>query len=188
MVKTKSKRGRKAVTKIKAISGRPLNDKEIQQFVAFYNERGYIPGHKIACNVTGKLSVCTGPWMKKKIKEFGSVEALLRGYKCRAALKKTKVKPIGKGKGKKGRPAKGKPGRPKKDKVAIEIPKMPTGTQRPETAAEFKEASHIACARPDIYLDNGRNCEGCPHYAICECDIKKLPKGVAFRGGKFVAK
>ena len=34
-----------------------------------------------------------------------------------------------------------------------------------------------ACIRPDIYLDNGRNCEGCPYYDGCQCGIKRLSKG-----------
>lgn len=33
-----------------------------------------------------------------------------------------------------------------------------------------------ACIRPDIYLDNGRNCEGCPYYDDCQCSIKRLSK------------
>jgi hypothetical protein len=33
-----------------------------------------------------------------------------------------------------------------------------------------------ACIRPDIYLDNGRNCEGCPYFISCACDIKRLKK------------
>tara|TARA_R110000868_G_scaffold103681_1_gene285329 strand:+ start:4643 stop:5236 length:594 start_codon:yes stop_codon:yes gene_type:complete len=181
MVKTKTKRGRKASTTIKAIAGRPLTDEEIKQFVTHYESNGNFPGHKIPCVVTGKLTTCVGPWMKKKIKEFGSVEALLRGYQCRGAIKSArpqKIKKIGKRAEKKA----------KKESTKRDIPVMPTGTQRPETDEEFREASKIACARPDIYLDNGRNCEGCPNYEICDAEIKKLPKGVAFKDGKFVSK
>jgi hypothetical protein len=31
-----------------------------------------------------------------------------------------------------------------------------------------------ACIRPDIYLDNDRNCDDCPYYENCDCNIKKL--------------
>lgn len=33
-----------------------------------------------------------------------------------------------------------------------------------------------ACIRPDIYLDNGRDCEGCPYINDCSCRLKKVKK------------
>lgn len=33
-----------------------------------------------------------------------------------------------------------------------------------------------ACIRPDIYLDNGRDCDGCPYFNDCSCEIKKARK------------
>jgi hypothetical protein len=183
MIKTeKKRRGRKASTTIRAIAGRPLNEDEIKQFVAHYEKNGNFPGHKIPCVVTGKLTTCVGPWMRKKIKEFGSAEALLRGYKCRGVFKAArkaatqKIKKIGKRAEK----------RAEKQKKLKDIPVMPTGTKRPQTNEEFTEASHRECARPDIFLDNGRHCLDCPHYAICENDIKCLPRGFKFIDGKFV--
>lgn len=42
----------------------------------------------------------------------------------------------------------------------------------------YKEGISIvtknACIRPDIFLDNDRNCDDCPYYDNCECNIKKL--------------
>jgi hypothetical protein len=34
-----------------------------------------------------------------------------------------------------------------------------------------------ACIRPDIFLDNGRYCDGCPYYKDCICEIKKVSRG-----------
>ena len=31
-----------------------------------------------------------------------------------------------------------------------------------------------ACIRPDIFLDNDRNCDDCPYYEHCGCNIKRL--------------
>ena len=31
-----------------------------------------------------------------------------------------------------------------------------------------------ACIRPDIFLDNDRNCDDCPYYENCNCTIKRL--------------
>lgn len=186
MVKTetKSRRGRKASTSLKATAGRPLNDEEIKAFVAHYEKNGNFPGHKIPCTVTGKLSVCVGPWLRKKVKEFGSAEAFLRSYKSRGALKSERVAVFGSQKIKKiGKRA---VKRAEKEKRLKEIPVMPTGTKRPQTNEEFTEASHRECARPDIFLDNGRHCLDCPHYAICENELKCLPRGFKFIDGKFV--
>ena len=33
-----------------------------------------------------------------------------------------------------------------------------------------------SCIRPDIYLDNHRNCDGCPYFDDCICSIKRLEK------------
>ncbi len=34
-----------------------------------------------------------------------------------------------------------------------------------------------ACLRPDIFLDNGRCCTGCPYVEFCICKAKKLKPG-----------
>ena len=64
------------------IKAEPLTEELVQYFVKYYEENGSFPGSKIPCSVTGKLTTCVGPWMRKKIKEYGSAEKLLRGYKC----------------------------------------------------------------------------------------------------------
>lgn len=33
-----------------------------------------------------------------------------------------------------------------------------------------------SCIRPDIYLDNDRNCDGCPYFDDCACSLKRLDK------------
>lgn len=33
-----------------------------------------------------------------------------------------------------------------------------------------------ACWRPDIYLDNGKSCNGCSLFENCACQIKRLKK------------
>lgn len=163
---------------LKAIAGKQLTEDQIKVYVDKFNKDGNFPGHKIPCTVTGKLTTAVGPWLRKKVKEFGSAEALLRGYKCRGALKSEKPQKV---------KAISKKGRPRRERIGVkDIPAMPTGTKRPQTAEEFTEASHRECARPDIFLDNGRHCLDCPHYAICENELKNLPKGFKFIDGQFV--
>lgn len=157
-VKTKNKR-------FKLTTG-PLTESQIELFLAHYKQHKNFPGSKIACNITGKPVTCTGPWMKKKIEEYGGPENLLRKYRCRGALKKAKQII----KGVKSR-KKLKQKRKDEDGNYI-IPTLPQGSQRPITKAEMTEMSKSICMRPDIFLDNGRHCEGCMHFDICVNSIK----------------
>lgn len=47
---------------------------------------------------------------------------------------------------------------------------------------ENKLMTHLvtlnACWRPDIYLDNGRYCDGCVLFEACACKIKRVRKKV----------
>lgn len=38
----------------------------------------------------------------------------------------------------------------------------------------IRDVTKGACIRPDIFLNNGRNCDECPYYENCGCKIKKL--------------
>jgi hypothetical protein len=53
---------------------------------------------------------------------------------------------------------------------------------KPKTESKFldmtnpdhvKSLTEFSCARPHIYLDNGRNCNGCNIYDLCHCPIKR---------------
>jgi hypothetical protein len=42
------------------------------------------------------------------------------------------------------------------------------------TPLNIAETTKIACLRPDVYLDS--DCYGCPHYSVCQCELKIIPK------------
>jgi len=153
------------------IQAKPLTEEQIKEFVAFYNKNKSFPGSKIPCIVTGKLTTCVGPWMKKKIKEFGSPENLLRNYKCRGALKAERqiIKPVTKKR-------KAKTAIIKDENKDWSIPKIDFTPPRPLTVAEIIEASRTQCFRPDIFLSNGRHCDGCEIFEHCTNHLKCLPK------------
>ena len=50
------------------------------------------------------------------------------------------------------------------------------------------ELTKSQCFRPDLFLDNGRHCEGCPFYKDCNLSLKCLPKRIMFDGEKFIEK
>jgi len=154
------------------IQAKPLTEEQIKNFVVFFNENGSFPGSKIPCSVTGKLTTCIGPWMKKKIKEFGGAENLLRNYKCRGALKAERqlIKPIMKSK--RRQVAK----KLKDENKDWSIPKIEFTPPRPMNQSEIQETSKTQCFRPDIFISNGRHCEGCEYFDICQNDLRCLPK------------
>ncbi len=164
--------------KIKPI---PLNEDQIKMFVEHFKKFKRFPGSKIPCTVTGKLTTCVGPWMIKKIKQFGSAETLLRNYVCRGVIKDQRVKSL---------PPKVKKRRSKikdlvpKEQDRYDIPTMDSFV-KPSPYDAAKESESI-CLRPDIFLSNDRHCDGCHHFKICRNSHRTLPKHVSFDGEKFV--
>jgi hypothetical protein len=169
-VKTTTKKKGKKSTKIK-IEAKPLTEEQIQEFVRHYNEHGSFPGSKIPCNMTGKLTTCVGPWMIKKIKEFGGPENLLRKYKCRGALKAKKEALKPKSQNKKRREMFKSL---KDENKNWDIPKMTMEPPKPMTEVDIAECTRTVCFRPDIFLDNDRYCDGCEFYDVCSNAHKGL--------------
>jgi hypothetical protein len=170
-MKTKKRLVKKKIKGIK-IQAKPLTESQIQEFVAFFNKNKSFPGSKIPCTVTGKLTTCVGPWMHKKIKEFGSAESLLRNYKCRGVLKSERqiIKPVS---AKRTRKIKTLSQEPKN----WDIPRIESfAPARPLTENDLIQTTKTQCLRPDIFLTNGRHCEGCEFYNACSNRLKCLPK------------
>ena len=66
------------------------------------------------------------------------------------------------------------------------IPKVQEPVRCPLGESDVRNITKSQCLRPDIYLNNNRNCEGCNFYKNCECKLRCLPKGVDFDGEYFV--
>jgi len=185
--RTKAKKGQ--FDHLKATEGKTLTEEQIRAWVKHYEVHSNFPGFKIPCSKTGKLSTCVGPWKDKKIKEFGSAENLLRNYVSRSALKSVKtavITPIG-SKGKKVRKKKEKTeDQIKEEKIRKSIPQLKETVRGPLSGQDLIDCTRNACQRPDIFLDNGRNCNGCDFYEICENSLKNLPDFVDYVDGKFV--
>ena len=154
----KTNRAKKNSAKhFKAVAGKRLTEEQIKLFIEFYNVHKTVPGNKIPCNVTGKLTTCVGPWKDKKIKEYGGLENLLRNYKRREATPKVKKEQ-------------------QQKETSYSLPIMKLRVPKPLTPEQLAKESKSVCLRPDIYLDNGRHCEGCFYYNFCLSGLKKLPK------------
>ena len=175
---TKTKRKQRA-PKVKGfkIKAKPLTEEQITMFVSHFNKYSSFPGSKIPCSVTGKLTTCVGPWLKKKIKEFGSAEGLLRGYKCRSIAKAQKIRTIGSRKHRTKEHGEKEQGR-------YNVPSIDSFVKSPPY--DPAEESKSVCLRPDIFLSNDRHCDGCHYFKICQNRLKTLPKHISFDGEKFV--
>jgi len=173
MIKSKKQMKRAKKGQRFKIKAEPLTEELVQYFVKYYEENGSFPGSKIPCSVTGKLTTCVGPWMRKKIKEYGSAEKLLRGYKCRGAVKVGKV--VGAIVRKKKQTVGGGTVE-ETGEIDYKVPLYVPAPPRKFTDSELTEMSRTECFRPDIYLNNGRHCEGCPNFDLCVNNLKCLPK------------
>lgn len=166
--KIKNSKKRKNLTKLEA---KPLTEDQIKFFVEFYNKNKSFPGSKIPCNITGKLTTCVGPWMIKKIKEYGSAEQLLRQYRCRGALKTQKqlTKPVSKKKKRKQLLD-----AYKDEQKNWNIPKIAFTPPQKLSQADVEQTTKNTCFRPDIYLNNDRHCDGCSFFNFCSNPMKCL--------------
>ena len=154
-------------TNLKPVAGQQLTEEQIKGIVEHFNTKGSIPGNKIICTATGKLTTCVGPWRAKKIKEYGGIENLLRTYKCRGvnkALRAEKVKAIG-SKVKKTK---------EKEEVTYTVPQMKITERKPLQGQDLIEATKASCQRPDIYLNDNRTCNNCGFCDICLNSLKKV--------------
>jgi hypothetical protein len=179
MKKTKAAKGKG----FKLKPGIPLDEQQIKLFVAHYKTYKSFPGSKIPCIMTGKLTTAVGPWLKKKVAEFGSAEALLRGYKCRGATKKPKIISFGKKRKKDEATKVVKEENGRYDIPLINLNKPTRSLNREELAKD----SRTICLRPDIFLNNGRHCDSCHYYGLCENRLKNLPKHIHFDGTEFIS-
>lgn len=168
------KKGKK-VTRIK-LEPKPLTEEQIKFFIEHYNKKKSIPGSKIPCNLTGKLTTCVGPWLVKKVKEYGGIENLLRKYKSRSALKAKRdaTKPAKKPRNKKRESLIKKVANT--DEKVWDLPKVQFEGSRPLTPSELTECTKTECLRPDIYLNNDYACNGCKYYDLCVNKLKRLAK------------
>lgn len=171
-MKTKKRLVKNKIKGLK-IEAKPLTEQQIRDFVGYFNINGSFPGSKIPCNVTGKLTTCIGPWMKKKIEEFGGAENLLRNYKCRGAIKAARqiIKPMTK----KGKKRNFKLKEMKDEQQNWCLPKITFDPPMPLNSAQIADTTRNQCLRPDIFLSNGRHCDGCEYTVLCTNALKTFP-------------
>lgn len=158
------------------LEAKPLTEAQIKLFLEHFEKNGSFPGSKIPCNITGKLTTCVGPWLKKKVAEFGGAENLLRKYICRGAVKKHKEAQKAPSKRKASKKALKAM---KVDEKVWDLPKLDLNAlPLPLNSTEISDLTYSTCLRPDLHLDNDYACNGCEFFEACtsrkKCINKKL--------------
>lgn len=157
-------------------------------WVKFYKENGKLPYNKILCSHCKRNPTSMfGSNLKNTLPKFkDNMEDLLNGFTCRpcrtfasANMRALEPKPDKPTKASKEIvPMTWEEMEDHKERVRAEIPKIDlTRKPTPITPNMKKEVEHMtatACLRPDIHLDNGRYCNGCPWVKHCICKLKRI--------------
>jgi len=147
----------------------------------------------LSCIVSGIKKRVSKNVVSKGVSKFGSLDLFKKHYVDRAAKKLLKQRMQPEEVQKKLLP-KGEQSfsidknvlikakllkKPKTTKVEYKdltfTPKPPV--QWTSFQAYVESMTEHSCLRPDIYLDNGRCCIGCPYVEFCICGVKKLKPG-----------
>lgn len=149
----------------------------------------------LTCIVSGIEKRVAKASREKGIKQFGSLEEYAAYFVCREAKKllKQRMQPeevqqklLPKGK----KPfsidrgvliklkllKKPKKGFKREDLLNVKIPN--SDRYKSTSFQQYVEGlTEHSCLRPDIFLNNGRCCTGCPYLEFCICKSKKLKPG-----------
>lgn len=157
-------------------------------WVKYYEENKKLPHNKITCKECRQTATSMfGTNLGNTLPKFGNdMEALLKGFVCRPCrTMKTENERLKKPKEEKkpkvtkevavltleeleDRKEEVRKSIPKIDFEAKPVPITPTSTD------QVRMITSSSCMRPDIYLDNGRFCNGCHWEKHCICPIKKI--------------
>jgi hypothetical protein len=147
----------------------------------------------ISCIVSGIEKRVSKNVVAKGINKFGSFELFKKHYVDRAAKKLLKQRLQPEEVQKRLLPKEKQPFTVDKNiLIKLKLLKKPktskveykdlTFTPKPPVKwasfqAYVESMTEHACLRPDIYLDGGRCCVGCPYVEFCICSVKKLKPG-----------
>ena len=137
--------------------------------IAKFKKTGELYGKKIECNSCNTLITCFGSNLEGKIAKFGSIESLLETFTCRSCVSASKPKKLVVKLTK----------RIKKEKTieTFEVPKMKFTAPRNVFLKDAPDiikscTSNNTCMSPQIYLNNGKSCDGCELFDHCQCTFK----------------
>ncbi len=187
---SQNKEGQQSVPLKKLLSPDKAADQfyNLPDWVKYYEIHKKLPHNAILCKECRRTTTSMfGTNLKNTLPKFGNdIEALLKGFVCRpcrtfkTANEKAKIPK----EEKKPKPVKEvvvltqEELEDRKEEVRKSIPKIDFDKKPvPITPDSKEQVQHItasACLRPDIFLDNGRYCNGCPWIKNCICRLKRI--------------
>ncbi|MEI6423823.1 MAG: hypothetical protein WCP55_16525 [Lentisphaerota bacterium] len=145
----------------------------------FYEEKGKLPAKQIPCSVTGTMITIFGENLARRIQNYGSVENLLMNFVSRAA--QPKVPKTDKAKKPKKLPKSSVEFIEEQGQVRYDLPLF--NPDKPTVKIDLvisgdacRKETMDSCFRPDIYLDNGKACNGCRLFENCAYVGKRMSK------------
>jgi len=151
------------------------NKNTVADEIELYNKTGKLSSPKIACSKCQGLVTAFGSNLEGKIKKYGGLSNLLETFACRKCVSASK--PIKPEKIKKVRKVTlhvktDKDGKIKYDIPAfkVSIPKNTFLKDEPELIENISKNG--ICLAPQLFLNNGKSCDGCTFWSNCQCSIK----------------
>jgi hypothetical protein len=175
--------GRKSLLSITCNSDQFHN---INGWVKYYNKNKTIPSDGITCKNCKHEIKCNQLQLKRLLVKFeNNIEKLLVNFTCKECIRFNKEeirlqekelqvkKPIEK------KVLTWEEIEDRKDEIRKSIPVLKYEKIKPITPKNkegVEELTKSSCVRPDIYLNNGKYCDGCPWSEYCICRIKRFSK------------
>jgi len=146
------------------------NKNNVNDIILTFTNTGKLPTKYITCTKCNAEVTAFGSNLEGKIKKFGTLFNLLTTFECRKCVSASKPK---KEKKISVRIMK----REKKEEIKnYEIPKMkwsiPRNVFLKDAPDLIEDHTKHSCAAPQLFLNNGRNCDGCAFWNNCQCPIK----------------
>ena len=158
--------------------------KDIAGWVKLYTTTGKLPQLKVGCTTCQNFTTLFGDNLISRVTKYGGdIKVLLTTFRCRHCMADVpKDAPI------KAKKVSTKPRKKRTDTKEARVEALMTIGEgmvhkyNPVTVDMVKSATVCAeitkdnCWRPDIYLNNGKACDGCVLFTNCACTFKKLKK------------
>jgi hypothetical protein len=150
------------------------NKNTIADEITLYNKTGKLSSTKITCTKCSGLVTAFGTNLEGKIKKHGGLSNLLETFTCRKCTSASKpAKPV---KEKKARKVKLHKKINEEGEVVYDIPRMkwsiPKNTFLKDEPELIADLTKFSCVAPQLFLNNGKTCDGCTFWSNCQCPIK----------------
>lgn len=144
-----------------------MKNKEQQEH---YLQHGHLINKKIQCNQCETDVTMFGSNLENRINKFGTLWSLLDEFKCRKCVSASKPKK------EKVVSVRFMKRVEKEEKKKLDIPKMKFSVPRnvflKDAPDIIESVTQFSCAAPALFLNNGKNCDGCAFWNNCQCPIK----------------